>query len=263
MAAVVFISAVTEEFRAHRDMLAREVRLPGLQNHTQEFFVATGTETLDKLDEYIRDSEAVLLVVGQRTGGFPHHRQVEWLARTYSNFAERFANCPDIATALATGQPAFSYTQWEAYLAHYHGKLIIIYRSASATGVSPADPVQVASQTAHLERLKRLGHHVEKEFFAARRRGSLCAAAHPTCRGSIGTLFMGRDAAMAKLKGLFASAGDGTAAAVTSEAIHGLGGIGKTRLAIEYARAHAMDYSALLFVSAETPATLTTNMSAL
>ena len=50
-------------------------------------------------------------------------------------------------------------------------------------------------------------------------------------------------------------------AAVVGRALHGLGGVGKTRLAIEYALAHAADYSALLFVRADDPATLDSRTS--
>jgi tetratricopeptide (TPR) repeat protein len=46
-------------------------------------------------------------------------------------------------------------------------------------------------------------------------------------------------------------------------ALHGMGGIGKTRLAIEFAWRHARDYSALLFVSAETPEILHTSLASL
>ena len=45
--------------------------------------------------------------------------------------------------------------------------------------------------------------------------------------------------------------------------INGLGGIGKTRLAIEYAWAHAGDYSALLFVRADGEAALNAGLAAL
>ena len=44
---------------------------------------------------------------------------------------------------------------------------------------------------------------------------------------------------------------------------NGLGGIGKTRLAIEYAWAHAGDYSALLFVRADGEAALNAGLAAL
>jgi hypothetical protein len=46
------------------------------------------------------------------------------------------------------------------------------------------------------------------------------------------------------------------------QAIHGLGGIGKTRLAIEYAWRQASDCpNALLFVSARSPADFRTNLA--
>lgn len=45
-------------------------------------------------------------------------------------------------------------------------------------------------------------------------------------------------------------------------AIHGMGGVGKTRAAIEYAWKHANDYRALLFISADTPEALHRNLAA-
>ena len=45
--------------------------------------------------------------------------------------------------------------------------------------------------------------------------------------------------------------GGGTA--LTSSAVHGLGGVGKTRLAVELAARFGADYTALLFAVAETP----------
>jgi hypothetical protein len=56
---------------------------------------------------------------------------------------------------------------------------------------------------------------------------------------------------------------DRKGAAVVGRALHGLGGVGKTRLAIEYAWAHIEHYSALLFVRADDPRTLDANLAAL
>ena len=44
---------------------------------------------------------------------------------------------------------------------------------------------------------------------------------------------------------------------------HGLGGVGKTRLAVEYAWQHAEQFSAVLFVTTDTPATLRQNLAEL
>ena len=51
--------------------------------------------------------------------------------------------------------------------------------------------------------------------------------------------------------------------AITSKALYGLGGIGKTRAAVEYAWAHRDEYTALLFVVADTPEALRPNLAAL
>jgi len=51
--------------------------------------------------------------------------------------------------------------------------------------------------------------------------------------------------------------------AITSKALYGLGGIGKTRVAVEYAWRYRDEYSALLFVVAETPEALQRNLATL
>ncbi len=78
---------------------------------------------------------------------------------------------------------------------------------------------------------------------------------------SLGSLFKGRDAF---LKDLHASLSRGSGrTAIVGSALYGLGGIGKTRAAVEYAWAHQGDYTALLFVIAETPEALRRNLAAL
>ena len=77
---------------------------------------------------------------------------------------------------------------------------------------------------------------------------------------SLGPLFVGRDKVLDDLRAaLVASQG----VAVAARVLHGLGGVGKTRLAIEYAWRYEADYSALLFVRADDPATLDANIAAL
>ena len=77
----------------------------------------------------------------------------------------------------------------------------------------------------------------------------------------LGSLFKGRDDFLQQLrKSLTRGAGR---TAIVSSALYGLGGVGKTRAAVEYAWAHETDYTALLFVIAETPEALRRNLAAL
>jgi tetratricopeptide (TPR) repeat protein len=80
---------------------------------------------------------------------------------------------------------------------------------------------------------------------------------------SLGALFHGRDAMLAQLHETLARTPAGRAAAIAGKAVHGLGGVGKTRLAIEYGWKHAAEYSAVLFVGAGSPADLRRNLAAL
>ena len=52
-------------------------------------------------------------------------------------------------------------------------------------------------------------------------------------------------------------------AVVAKQAIHGLGGVGKTRAAVEYAYRFADQYRALLFVTADSPQSLISNLAGL
>ena len=77
----------------------------------------------------------------------------------------------------------------------------------------------------------------------------------------LGSLFKGRDDFLKQLhQSLTGGAGR---TAIVSSAVYGLGGVGKTRAAVEYAWAHEKDYTALLFVIAQTPEALRRNLAAL
>ena len=78
---------------------------------------------------------------------------------------------------------------------------------------------------------------------------------------SLGTLFKGRDEFLAQLRTQLAR--EKAAVIKGRQAIHGMGGVGKTRAAVEYAWAHAVDYRALLFVTADSPDALERNLAAL
>jgi len=64
----IFLSAVSAEFASYRNVLRHYLERPNVSVKIQEDFIATGTETLDMLDEYIQKCDAVIHLVGDMTG---------------------------------------------------------------------------------------------------------------------------------------------------------------------------------------------------
>jgi len=80
---------------------------------------------------------------------------------------------------------------------------------------------------------------------------------------SLGSLFKGRETFLDQLHEALRAAEGRALGIVPAQAIHGLGGVGKTRLAVEYAWRHVDEYEAVLFVTADFPANLQQNLAAL
>jgi tetratricopeptide (TPR) repeat protein len=260
----IFISAVTSEFGMVRDALAADLRARG---HTvtveSDFNQKPDSETmLGELADFIRDCHAVICIVGKRSGSCPPPRAAERLAKVLPN---------DIKTA--------SYTQWEFFLARDFKRRPYIYIArddyAPDRGPDSGDlaPLQDAFR-AYLEaenfpygpfsNIDQLARAVFKDLpeVAPKPIVSAQPAAKPVVLPypSIGELFKGRDEFMQRLHDSLTRARGGRTAIIS---LYGLGGVGKTRVAVEYARAHADDYSALLFAVAETPEALRRNLAAL
>jgi len=273
----VFLSTVSDEFSAYRDQLRSDLTRHNVEVKVQEDFKDLGGDTLDKLDVYIAHCDAVVHLVGDMTGSTPFDRDVDALLAKHRDLA---ADLPPLGEALR-GRAEVSYTQWEAWLALYHRKLLFIAKAAdnAARGpkYAPTD-ASIAAQASHLARLKALSRYPGCEFngpddlakyvFASAILDLLVKAGAAPRRpnnlpfASLGSLFKGREEPLDKLdKALEADAGGRTA--IVGRALHGLGGIGKTRLAVEYALKHESEHSALLFLSAETPARLETSLAAL
>lgn len=165
----LFLSAVSSEFRSYRDSLRHDLDRPNLTVKVQEDFIATGEETLDKLDDYIRQCKGVVHLVGDMTGAFAKTPSVEVIRRRYPDFSARF---PVLKRFLKPGGPALSYTQWEAWLALYHRRMLFI---ATPTDGAPREKgykligEQRATQQEHLARLKQVERYPEIHFASADR----------------------------------------------------------------------------------------------
>jgi len=109
---LIFISRVTGEFAQVANALAADLRTKGIVGKLQvDFRQEPDTETtLDKLEKYIREADAVIALIGQRSGAYPPPAASEKWA---SVLPERIEKA--------------TYTQWEVLFAHFHKKRVSFY----------------------------------------------------------------------------------------------------------------------------------------
>jgi tetratricopeptide (TPR) repeat protein len=163
MSISVFISTVSDEFRVYRDQLRGDLTRHNVAVKVQEDFQDLGGDTLDKLDTYIAACDVVVHLVGDMTGAAPSDMERQELMRQHRDLAERL---PSLGEALRNGEP-ISYTQWEAWLALYHRKLLLIARARKTARRGPnfvRTDVSGAAQAAHLGRLKACGRFPGYDF---------------------------------------------------------------------------------------------------
>ena len=130
MSISVFLSTVSDEFRLYRDQLDADLTRHNVEVKVQEYFKGLGGDTLDKLDVYIAHCDAVVHLVGEMTGSAAGEREQEALLRKLT------VRLPPLEDVLRHGVE-ISYTQWEAWLALYHGKLLLTAKAEPLTGSGP------------------------------------------------------------------------------------------------------------------------------
>jgi hypothetical protein len=152
MSVKIFLSAVSDEFRDYRDQLRSDLKRHNVEVEVQEDFKDYGIATLDKLDLYISTCDAVIHLVGDMTGAGAKPASTAAILMKYPDIAEKL---PPLREPLDKGL-GISYTQWEAWLALYHGKALLI---AKADDTAPRGPnynptgASRAAQQMHLRRL--------------------------------------------------------------------------------------------------------------
>ena len=259
----LFISAVSGELKSYRGEVARVLRRKELEVRDQEHFRQGPATLLEQLAGYIQKCDAVIFLVGERAGVFPSDDQVSALGAI--PIFEQYRR--------ESSQARASYTQWEFLLAKHYGKHTYVFFTGK--GFSPDNPDDEgadsrSSQPAYRQWIIHKGEHREGLETAAKLIEDVLVLPFPDLSRAkpidlpyppLGKLFKGRDDFLKDLhKSLTRGAGR---TAIVSSALYGLGGVGKTRTAVEYAWAHQDDYSALLFVIAETPEALRRNLAAL
>src|SRR5262249_38185866 len=109
----------------------------------------------DKLDLYISTCDAIVHLVGDMTGAHAKPASTTWAITKYPDIVERL---PPLREPIEHGL-GISYTQWEAWLALYHSKALLIAKAdavaARGPNYAPTDASR-AAQKAHLDGCARL-----------------------------------------------------------------------------------------------------------
>ncbi|WP_285713646.1 tetratricopeptide repeat protein [Erythrobacter oryzae] len=256
MAQRIFISAVSREFGDARDAIADRLRSRGLTVEVQSAFAQVEGTTLAKLHDYIKGCDRVLALVGDYSGAYPPEGAVT---------PELRAMVPE---ALAAKLAQLSYTQWEVVFARHYGVKTFLFESdRCAPEREPGADDDAAAQAAWRAFLFDGTMGLDRRQFAnpdqlaAEVMSLHWPVAGKPCNlpGSIGHLFKGRDDFLDQLTESFRSKSG--AAAIVGTAMHGLGGVGKTRAAVEYGYARQEDYSALFFLVGKSPNDLTDGLA--
>jgi hypothetical protein len=258
--------------------LRRALTRPNVEIKIQEEFQAMGGDTLALLEAYVESCDVVVHFIGDMAGSTPKPTSVDDLLKRRPELAARLAEKGMTRDTLGR----LTYTQWEAWLAIGFNRdgakknLVIV---APAFGVkrgakfAPTDATR-ASQADHLKWLRAINFYPAKPFTSADNLvacvfgSAVLDALKEADAGSItkprnlpfvsiGSLFAGREEDLADLHTALLGAKGAPVA------LSGLGGVGKTRLAIEYAWSRETIYSALLFVSASDGAALNAGLAAL
>jgi Domain of unknown function (DUF4062) len=163
MSVRIFLSTVSDEFRAYRDALRSDLTRHNVEVKVQEDFKDLGGDTLDKLDVYIAHCDAVVHLVGDMTGSAPPELPLRALRNKYSDLADKL---PPLGEALRSGV-SLSFTQWEAWLALYHDKRLFIAKAGDGAERGPSyAPTEAsrAAQAGHLARLRKAGRYPGHTF---------------------------------------------------------------------------------------------------
>ena len=97
MSVKIFLSTVSNEFRAYRDQLRTDLTRHNVEVKVQEDFKDLGGDTLDKLDVYIAHCDAVVHLVGGMTGADPGPRELRTLLEKYPDLTDEL---PPLGEAL-------------------------------------------------------------------------------------------------------------------------------------------------------------------
>ncbi len=266
----VFISRTTAGLKSLGQQIAEILRQRGIEVIIEEGFYPSTHDIRGMLVDHLHQCDAVICLIGSAYGTGPHdpitkaeqpihglkdprtkdhlfsYSQLELLVardlgRPIYTF---FIDGDELPTAFAPEPPELAHRQ-QTFITEFAKDTRNTYGTFSQWD-QPSDPARGLKQA--IEAIK-----FEITVLAGK----------PTNLPytSLGTLFKGRDEFLTELRHHLTA--EGPVVIKGKRTIHGMGGVGKTRAAIEYAWKHADDYRALLFISADTPEALHRNLASL
>jgi hypothetical protein len=222
----VFISATSADLgsyrRAVRDVLLDRGVHPIVQDHLERDY----QKLMDILRQQVDACDAVICLVGFAYGREPKNRPASAPRRSYTQL--------EFETAEAFGKPVY----------------VFLADTECPFDPHPDEPPELRQlQQKHRDRLRQRPH--KRESFRTledlRYKIATIRFAEPGAISgkpqnlpylSLGPHFKGREAFLTDLHQKLTATPGAAAAIVARQAIHGLGGVGKTRLAVEYAWGH-------------------------
>ena len=259
----IYLSCASDEFGDLRLILGRYLERAGASAVVQDSFAQTDSDTLGRISDLISHCRAVIHFVGEYPGSSPSICGIKSLASHLEQSGRPIVkHLPELEGSLSGAGviETLTYTQWEAILALHHDVPLFIY----------ATPEGAERQKDHLARL-RLGdvlHYATVTTSKISLTGTVMADLKYFLRKSptripqnlppsVGSGFVGRPS---DLEAIAETLAQEQSTAVT---ISGPGGIGKTRLVIEYAHQNADIYTALLFCHGDSPDDFAQNLAEL
>ena len=151
----IFISRVSREFGKYSEELVNALESVEIKTRTQPAFrqEPDAKTTLSKLSKYIRQSDIVLCLIGDYSGGFPADKALD-----RPIFPKPLPNRNESTwrDLMPSGMTRLSYTQWEFVLAQYWGKTFFLYQGLKHQPDTPSPNPKVDD----LRQQKKFCHYI-------------------------------------------------------------------------------------------------------
>ena len=254
----VFISATSRDLKSYREVITQWARSRGYEPVVQdEFPVQSDYNTIvQMLRDKMAPCDAVIHLAGLYYGFEPSHRPDGELRRSYTQLEYelgkelkrqvfRFIAREDYAR-----DNEFTQTDEQANLQRLHRQRLMKGNEAwSATSRTTGN--ELYYEFSNPQQVRELLDNIEIKPTLAK----------PQNLPLVGSLFSGREEFLEQLRCVLVNKPTHIAAVTAKQRIHGLGGVGKTRVAVEYAKRYSQEYTALLFITADSPSSLDRNLA--